>query len=37
MWIGDCLSIIGAIFADVSEVSIGEFGVEQVERCVPRM
>ena len=37
MGIGDCLPIIGAIFADVSEVSVGEFGVEQVERCMPRM
>ena len=28
MWIGDCLSIIGATFVNISEVGIGEFGVE---------
>jgi len=37
MWMGDCLSIIRAIFTDISEIGIWELGVEQVKRCVACM
>jgi len=37
MRIGDCLSIIRAISADIPEIGVREFGVEQVERCVACM